>query len=416
MPNGDFVSNPQHSRQRQQQQQQQQQQLNRLSVASGSDDLDADSFAFATATPDSGAVVSLPAHGVRLSIPAGALLEREPREVFLAVLPGARDRPRLAPSQTLLSPVVLAGPPGLALAKPAAISFGHCADLRRGSWELGVYHCDSLPSSSPPSSSSDHASGGDDESPWVKLVTVGQESASSSSSAPILASLDLGSCHVLTDFLSRFCVVGQSASSPSSASSVHGIPEAGGGRRACKSLRLLLHGRSLSSSGMDFALLVQVAEDLQSSLAHARRVAEGQGFRPLPLPDAAAGATLPFHDDGDDLHLDLGDCGAGWSLRPKAQQTFPFDRVWSGAAAGAAEDGSAGAGGSGVTLLQSSYSLRHVDPTVSVFAFKLSAFQSGRPDSCLAFHVDLDASAVAAAAAAASTSSSSFGVAPISTG
>ena len=49
-------------------------------------------------------------------------------------------------------------------------------------------------------------------------------------------------------------------------------------------------------------------------------------------------------------------------------------------------------GGSTVTPLHSSYGLRHVDPTVATFAFKLSAFQSGRPESCLAFQVDLDAS------------------------
>ena len=36
-----------------------------------------------------------------------------------------RDRPRLSENQTLLSPVVLAGPPRLSFKKPVVLSFGH---------------------------------------------------------------------------------------------------------------------------------------------------------------------------------------------------------------------------------------------------------------------------------------------------
>ncbi len=64
--------------------------------------------------------------------------------------------------KTLLSPVVLAGPPRLTFRKPVVLSFGHCADINTlSAWEMGVYHCDSLFSEG-------------DDTPWVKLSSVGE--------------------------------------------------------------------------------------------------------------------------------------------------------------------------------------------------------------------------------------------------
>ena len=51
---------------------------------------------------------------------------------------GGRDRPRLDENQTLLSPVVLAGPPRLAFKKPVVVSFGHCANLRSVLFQSGL--------------------------------------------------------------------------------------------------------------------------------------------------------------------------------------------------------------------------------------------------------------------------------------
>ena len=90
-----------------------------------------------------GAVLTLPDLGVTLTVPEGALDKGFTEEVFLAVLTEGRDRPRLSDNQTLLSPVVLAGPPRLTFKKPVVLSFGHCA-LAQTTWEMGVYHCDSL--------------------------------------------------------------------------------------------------------------------------------------------------------------------------------------------------------------------------------------------------------------------------------
>ena len=119
-----------------------------------------------------GSSLAMPELGVHMAIPEGALDKGYTEEVFLAVMTEDRDRPRLSDNQTLLSPVILAGPPRVAFRKPVVISFGHCANLSQltdstthngqqpsHEWELALYHCDSL--------FSDH-----DDTPWVKLTTL----------------------------------------------------------------------------------------------------------------------------------------------------------------------------------------------------------------------------------------------------
>ena len=48
----------------------------------------------------------------------------------------------LVDKQTILSPVILCGPPSVMLKKPVVISFQHCANMRQGAWILSVYNCD----------------------------------------------------------------------------------------------------------------------------------------------------------------------------------------------------------------------------------------------------------------------------------
>ena len=297
-------------------------------------------------------MLSLPFHGITLTVPEGALEPGFTEEIFLAVLTEGRDRPRLSPKQTLLSPVVLAGPPRLSFKKPVIFSFGHCADLKGSSnssgsswdlrggsgtpWELGLYHCDSLFSDC-------------DDTPWMKLATIGQESSSS-----VAVCLDRSSCVVMSDFLTRFCLVGQS----------------NGEGQASKRLRVAIFGKSVNSNN-DYSICVQVTED--TSVEYVNKSIERRGY--VQLEEAK---TFGFLDSsGDGLVLSLSDCEAGWSLRPKTQQVVTFDKVWSG--------------GENAGSHYSYYSLMHVDPTVTAFRFKLSVFQSKHPESCLTFNVCLDA-------------------------
>ena len=220
-----------------------------------------------------GGRLSLPDWGVSLLVPKDALQPGYMEDVFLAVLLEPRDLPSLSSSQTSLSLVVLAGPPGLSFSKPVVISFGHSACLQQDGWEIGVYHCDSI------------FSEGSEQS-WVKLVTVGQESPS----CPILTHLDFSSCFLLTDFLSRFCLVGQSQP----------------GQRAARNLSVVMLGRK---HGQELLLEVHLTGDNQASLHALLRTRQKLGMRLLHKP-----RPLKLEDGAGDLCLKVLDCGPGWSL------------------------------------------------------------------------------------------------------
>ena len=130
-----------------------------------------DTFTFSEVS-HCGISMGMPELGVHMVVPEGALDKGYSEEIFLAVMTEDRDRPRLSENQTLLSPVILAGPPRVSFRKPVVISFGHCANLSHlndktatdgltsnSDWELALYHCDSLFSDQ-------------DDAPWVKLTTL----------------------------------------------------------------------------------------------------------------------------------------------------------------------------------------------------------------------------------------------------
>lgn len=327
---------------------------NRQSLTSSTSMIDPDHFTFAS-VDTTGHTLQLSGLGVSLVIPEGSLEPGFTEEIFLAVTTddAGRDRPRLASNQTLLSPVVLVGPPRLTFKKPVILNFGHCAN-NSSSWELGLYHCDSL----------FFSTGGqlddDEDAPWVKLVTIGQDASLTS---PVLASMETDSCCVMTDFLSRFCIVGQSASPD--------VP-------ASKVLRILILGKPISSS-LDYCLCVHVIENTDVAFEKAAKTAEKHGFG---LMDVKL-RTFNIEDGSGDLVVSLSDCAPGWSLKPagrrssgKQKQVFTFNQIWS----------------SGNSKLRANYSLTHVDPTVSSIAFKLTAFQTGSLErTALTFNVNTDA-------------------------
>lgn len=60
------------------------------------------------------------------------------------------SNPRALPEhQTILSPVILVGPPSVQLMKPVIVSFQHCANMRQGGWVLSIYKSES-PIDEPP--------------------------------------------------------------------------------------------------------------------------------------------------------------------------------------------------------------------------------------------------------------------------
>ena len=89
-----------------------------------------------------------------------------------------------------------------------------------------------------------------DDTPWVKLTTVGLQHDSQ-----VLAHIENDSCHVMTDYLSRFCLVGQSSNQMG----------------AIKALYLLIFGKPMSTSSLDFCVSVQLTDRTPSALEVALR-------------------------------------------------------------------------------------------------------------------------------------------------
>ena len=153
----------------------------------------------------------------------------------------------------------------------------------------------------------------------------------SDSTSGIIAHLEGDTCFIMTEFLSRFCIVGQSISIPDSRNRVdqNRIPtnHAPSKMGASKLIRILVFGKHVhseseirntaaTSSVQDyFSVHVQIADNTRSSIEHIVRTATScYGLQLL----AEAPRPLVFIDDRsalNDLHLILSDCTTGWSLR-----------------------------------------------------------------------------------------------------
>ena len=155
----------------------------------------------------------------------------------------------------------------------------------------------------------------------------------SESSAGIIAHLEGDTCLVMTEFLSRFCIVGQSiprATTNCANIEVNGrispnppTPNMG----ASKLIRILVFGKHVHSDSeipntantslvQDyFCVHVQIADNTRASIEHIIRTATSSyGLQLL----GEAPRNLPFVDDIsalNDLHIILSDCTTGWSLR-----------------------------------------------------------------------------------------------------
>ncbi|XP_040570273.1 netrin receptor UNC5C [Lepeophtheirus salmonis] len=303
--------------------------INGRSSISSSGMLDPDLFTFSSVTSN-GSVISLENLGITLTIPEGALDKGYNEEIFLTLMSEGRDRPRLSSCQTLLSPVILTGPPRLSFKKPVILSFGHCANRRKdiNTWELGVYHCDSLFSDDNEDSSS-----GEPKYPWVKLATLGRESISS----PIITVVESETVHIMTDFLTRFCIVGQSAlSAPRSASKKFDVFV------LCKPV----------SSNLDYSLVIFFVDKNRASLASRLQWARKRNYGLLKSD------SFLFHDCGKGLRLHINDLSMGWSFKCKSSSTLSFDSLWSN---NMSRD----------DKICMSYSLNRLDPLIKTVSFNI---------------------------------------------
>lgn len=127
-----------------------------------------------------------------------------------------------------------------------------------------------------------------------KLVTLGEENIGT----PVYAQVDSGQCFLMTEFLSRFALVGQSA------------PDT----KATKIFRIVAFVPQNYTS-MDYNVRVYILEDTHDGLEGVKRLERKLGGKMADKPK-----FLHFQDSGEDLCLSIHDLCEGW--RSKLQANY----------------------------------------------------------------------------------------------
>jgi leucine-rich repeat transmembrane protein FLRT len=299
--------------------------------------VDPECIASATVT-SAGARLSLPESGISLSVPEGALSRGQKEDVFIAVLREDRHRPKLSDRQTQLSPVVVCGPANVTFKKPVIVNFHHCASLKHGHWSVSVWCSYSQPEEPPV---------------WQKVVTLGEETINT----PVFTQLDHGQVYLVTDHLTRFVLVGESA---------------GSCNKAVKMLRLAVFAPSpiLHPQSLDYNVRVYTLEDSMAALEGVLQMEKKLGGCLMDKPK-----TMLFQDGGASLCLSMEDIGPGWKSKPQADyQEIPFHHIWS----------------SSHNHLHCSFTLERTDRLMHTVAFRILACQKGSQTHRQMFRVNTD--------------------------
>ncbi|XP_054706499.1 netrin receptor UNC5C-like [Uloborus diversus] len=253
--------------------------------------VDSDLTVWASVTKTGGRI-TLPDTGISLTIPRGAVRKGNV-SLYLAVLRDDKDRPTLSDKETVLSPVIQCGPPDLNFVKPLILSLPHCASIETpDKWRISIF------SSETPSA--------EVETPeWKNLVTVGEETIIT----PVFCQVDPHHCHLMTEQLGRFAIVGESLS----------------GQKGVKSLALAAFGPAFHSS-TDYTIRVYCIENTKAAIQSMMQVEEKLRGSLLDAPK-----SMLLQDGGSNLCLCLEDISLGWKCKPLANyQEIPFHHLWNG--------------------------------------------------------------------------------------
>lgn len=236
-----------------------------------------------------GAYLKLHNANVALSIPELAFSKNQKHSVFLSVLNDDSVRPIISDTSTHISPIVHCGPIDININKPVVLRIPHCAEnLDR--WRFSLYY------------SSAHIQ--EIEPKWRKIVTLGEETINT----PAYVQMDEKYAYIMTEFLGRFVLVGESI-----ANTV----------RAEKRLKLYLFGPSAQPSS-DCNIRVYVIDDFPSSKDYCTSLESRLGGTFL-----GQSAPLTFEDNGQNLSLNL-KCVGRWRAKAGTEnQKIPFSHVWS---------------------------------------------------------------------------------------
>lgn len=267
----------------------------------------------------------IPEAGVSLFIPDGAINRNNGEEVYIAIDPDPTNQPNISPHCTSLSPVVVAGPPGLTFSKPVILTIPHCSQRRDGDWRYSIYSCNM--SVQP-------------QGIWERLVTAGEETINTL----VYCQVDSSSCSVILDQLGSFVLMGESAPP----------------RTAGKRLRLATFGPALRFN-MDYSVKVYVTDDTPDAIERVVQLEQKFGGVLLHRPK-----LMEFQDDSGNLRLSLDEVMQGWQCKLSANfQEIPFFHVWSG----------------NYNTLHCSFTLAREDPSLDVVGCRVHVTQGSAQTS-----------------------------------
>uniref|UniRef100_A0A672P5A3 Netrin receptor UNC5 n=1 Tax=Sinocyclocheilus grahami TaxID=75366 RepID=A0A672P5A3_SINGR len=233
-----------------------------------------------------GGRLTLPNTGISLLIPPEAIPRGKIYEIYLTIQKKEDMRLPLAGCQTLLSPVVSCGPPGVVLTRPVILSMDHCSDACLENWAIRLKKQSY-------------------EGTWEDVLHLGEEVASE----PYYCQLEAETCQVYTEQLGRFALVGESLS-----------------MAAAKRLKLLLFAPAYCST-LEYNIRVYYMDDTQDLLKEVMQMERQLGGRLIDEPH-----ILLFKDSYHNLRLSIHDMPqAYWrSKLLTGYQEIPFYHIWSG--------------------------------------------------------------------------------------
>ncbi|XP_043925840.1 netrin receptor UNC5A [Protopterus annectens] len=224
--------------------------------------------------------------GISLLIPPDAIPRGKIYEIYLTVQKKEDVRLPLAGCQTLLSPIVSCGPPGVVLTRPVIICMDHCAEISPENWAIKLKKQSY-------------------EGSWEDVLHVGEEVPSD----VYYCQQESQSSYVFTEQLGRFALVGESLS-----------------MCAAKRLRLVLFAPTVCAS-LEYSIRVYCLNDTRDVLKEVMQLERKLGGRLIDEP-----RILHFKDSYHNLRLSIHDMPSSlWKSKVLASyQEIPFYHIWNG--------------------------------------------------------------------------------------
>uniref|UniRef100_A0A8D2LHP6 Netrin receptor UNC5 n=1 Tax=Varanus komodoensis TaxID=61221 RepID=A0A8D2LHP6_VARKO len=233
-----------------------------------------------------GGRLMIPNTGVSLLIPPDAIPRGKIYEIYLTLHKQEDVRLPLAGCQTLLSPIVSCGPPGVLLTRPVILAMDHCVEPNPETWSLRLkkQSC---------------------EGTWEDVLHLGEPAPSEL----YHCQLEPQSCYIFTEQLGRFALVGESLS-----------------MAASKRLKLVLFAPA-TCTGLEYDVRVYCLSDTRDALKEVVQVEKQMGGQLIGAP-----RILHFKDSYHNLRLSIHDVPSSlWKSKLLVSyQEIPFYHLWSG--------------------------------------------------------------------------------------